>query len=138
MTVGRMLAGYLAAGAALAMLLVVADGERGLRAAAAAWVICLVPLLRWPHRRVAAADPGTRTADKWGLLQTGTMLFRLAWVLGAGAVLYHVRGDRLGVGFWVALIALYQVMLALSVVRLLRPAGRPANDGDPSSDVPGR
>jgi len=66
------------------------------------------------------------------LLQTGRMLFRLTWVLGAGAVLYRRFGDRLGVGFWIALVVFYQVMLALSVLGSLgrtAPAGGPATDG---------
>jgi hypothetical protein len=143
MTITRVLALYLAAGAVVTALLATADGERGLRAGAVAWAVCLVPLLRWPPRRVAAAGRGPRIAGKWGLLQTGAMLFRLAWVLGAGAVLYGYAGDRLGGGFWIALLVFYQVMLALSVVRLLRrgapgaPAGRPASHEDWTSDAPG-
>jgi hypothetical protein len=140
MTVRRSLMIYLAAGALVTAVLGAADGLRGLFAGATAGVVCLVPLLRWPHRRVAADVAGPRIAGKWGVLQSRSMLFRLTWVLGVGALLYQGLGERLGAGFWIALIVDYQVMLALSVVRLLRalPSGRPALNGDPAPDVPGR
>ena len=143
MTVNRSLALYLAAGAVVTAVLTAIDGERGLRAGAVAWAVCLVPLLRWPPRRVAVGAAGPRIVGKWGLLQSGALLFRLAWVLGTGAVLYGHFGDRLGAGFWIALIVFYQVMLTLAVVRQLRsaapvaPAGRPASHEDWTSDAPG-
>ena len=99
MTVNRSLALYLAAGAVVTAILTAIDGGRGLRAGAVAWAVCLVPLLRWPPRRVAVGAAGPRIVGKWGLLQTGALLFRLAWVLGTGAVLYGHFGDRLGAGF---------------------------------------
>jgi len=143
MTVWRSLTIYVAVGVLATAVLAAVDGWRGLTGGATAWAVCLVPLVRWPHRRVAADAASPRIAGKWGLLQTGSMLLRLAWVLGVGAVLYQRLGDRLGAGFWIALIVFYQVMLALSVVGLLRrpdpgaAPGRPALDGDSSSDAPG-
>ena len=140
MTFQRTLTVYLALGAVVIAVVAAVDGERGLRGGAVAWVVCLVPLLRWPHRRVAAGQAGRRIGGKWGLIQSGAMLFRLAWVLGVGAVIYVRFGDRLGVGFWIAVVILYQGMLALSVLGALRrtaPAGRPATDGNDSSDAPG-
>ena len=113
---------YLTAGAAVLAALAAIAAERGLRAGAVAWVVCLVPLVRWPHRWVADDVAGPRIAGKWGLLQVGRMLFRLTWVLAVGAVLYQNFSDRLGLGFWVALIVDYQVMLALSVAGAFRDA----------------
>ncbi len=121
MTTARGVLAYLLAGGGVAPIVAAADGERGLWGAAAAWLVCLVPLLRWPHRsRVAGAESGRRIGGKWELLQTGAMLFRLTWVLGVGALLYQGLGESLGVGFWIALIVFYQIVLAMSVVRSLR------------------
>jgi hypothetical protein len=82
-------------------------------------------------RRVADRAAGPRIGGGWGLLHTGDILFRLAWTLGAGAGLYRRWGPGLGVGFWLALLVLYQVMLALRTAALVR---RP---GDRATDAPG-
>src|SRR5438874_7773654 len=114
MTLGRALVAYLAAGVALAIALAVADGWRGMYGCGAAWVVCLVPLA-FPRRprRVAVGAGGPRIGGGWRLLHARDILLRMAWTLAAGAGLYHRFGDDLGVGFWVALLVFYQVMLAL-------------------------
>jgi hypothetical protein len=139
-----MLAIYLAAGVAIVGVLGAVDGERGLRGGSAAWVICLVPLFFNPlSRRVAAGAPGPRIGGRWGLLQANAMLFRFAWALGGGAVVYARIGPRLGVGFWIALIVFYEVMLALTVAGLINrhppgaPTGPPGYDGDRATHAPG-
>jgi hypothetical protein len=143
-TAGRVLGRYLAAGVLVAVPLALADGARGLRGGAAAWVLCGALLFVRPAaRRVANRAAGPKIGGRWGPLHMSAMLFRLAWALGGGAVLYARIGDRLGVGFWIALIVFYQVMLALSVAGMFRrnvrgaPAGHPASDGDPSTHAPG-
>ncbi len=134
MTVGRALAWYAGAGAALAAVLAAADGFRGLCGCGVAWLVCLVPLVfpAW-SRRVAGRAAGPRIGGGWGMLHTGDILFRLAWTLGAGAGLYRRWGAALGAGFWVALLVLYQVMLALRTAGLVRAA----HSGDRATDAPG-
>jgi len=65
MTVNRSLALYLAAGATVTAVLTAIDGGRGLRAGAVAWAVCLVPLLRWPPRRVAVGAAAPFSAPSW-------------------------------------------------------------------------
>jgi hypothetical protein len=118
----RSLVLYLAAGLAVAALLAAADGARGLRAGCAAWVICVVPLLRRePPVRVAepAAAPRISRDRRDVLIRGWGALFRLGWVLAGATLLYAAAGDRLGIGFWVAVVVFYQTALALFVARLI-------------------
>lgn len=128
----RWLAVYVVVGVVMAAVLAAADGSRGLRGCGAAWAVCGVPLVfPWRSRRVAAAATDPKIGGGRGTLHIGDMLFRLAWTLGAGAGLYHRFGDDLGVGFWVALLVFYQVILAV------RTAGAVAPRGDRTTDAPG-
>jgi hypothetical protein len=126
---GRGLAIYLTTGCALAAILAAADGVRGVTGAGAAWLVCLVPLVVPWRRRVADRPSGPRIGGGWGLLHSGDILFRLGWTLAAGAGLYHRFGDHLGVGFWIALLVFYQLMLALRTTR------RPVDHGDRATDA---
>jgi hypothetical protein len=126
----RWLVIYLTAGGIVAAILAAVDGVRGLAGCAAAWLICFVPLVFPWRRRVAAAASGPRIGRGWDLLHTGDILFRLGWTLAAGAGLYHRYGDDLGVGFWIALLVFYQVMLALRT-------GQSAHHGDRATHAPG-
>jgi hypothetical protein len=122
---------YLAAGVALAPVVALADGSRGLTGCAAAWLVCLVPLAMPWRSRVAARPTNPRIGGGWGLLHSRDILFRLGWTLAAGAGLYHRYGDDLGVGFWIALLVFYQVMLAL------RTFCRLADHGDRATHASG-
>lgn len=120
MTLARTLTIYFGTGATIAIILTLFDGRRGFCGGVAAWSVCLVPLVRWPfRRRVAVSAAGPRIAGTLELIQARMMVFRLIWVLGVGAVLYQYLDDSLGIGFWIALVVLYQVMLWLSVVGVL-------------------
>jgi hypothetical protein len=114
------------------------DSWRGVTGAAAAGILCLVPLVVFiVRRRVAGSALTAKLRANRGLnLLPDGLVFRLGFVLGAAFIAYAVARERLGVGFWISVLVLYQVALGLTVALALpqpRPmplAGQSAAVGD--------
>jgi hypothetical protein len=108
---------YPAAGLLLGTILVVADGWRGFVGALLAWLICGVPILT----QQVAKRLGVRkkTANRGLIAFPPGLLPRMAWTLCAASVAYYLYEDRLGVGFWIAVLVLYQAALVRRTRNLL-------------------
>jgi hypothetical protein len=115
MTIQTALAWYIVAGVIGGMVGIGLEGQRGLSGTAVAWVLCLVTFVRPPSRpRVAGIPVGSRISrDR--RLWLGAMPIRMLIVLAAAALVYGRLGDRIGIGFWLALLVFYPIGLALSV-----------------------
>jgi len=119
------MAWYVAAGILGVILGIALDGPRGLQATALAWLICLIGFLRPPRNpRVAAIPLGSKISRERRVLW-GAMPLRMLLVLTTAAVLYRQLDDRLGVGFWIALVVFYPLVLLISVTRTLADLKRP-------------
>jgi len=93
------------------------DSWRGITGAAAASLLCFVPLA-WAvvRRRVAGPADVAKLRAKRGLdLLLEGLIFRLGFVLIGAFVAYSAAHDQLGVGFWISVLILYQVALGLTV-----------------------
>lgn len=107
------------------------DGFRGMIGSAAAAAICLAPLVVAAVRaRLAGRSPAAKLASIRGInLLPGGMVFRLGFVLGGAFIAYTLAKDWLGVGFWVAVLVLYQVGLGLIVAVTVLPSNESGHAG---------
>jgi hypothetical protein len=115
MTVQTALAWYIVAGIAGGVIGLGVDGHRGLLATAVAWVLCLATFMRQPSRPRVAEIPMGSKISRDRRLWLGAMPIRMLIVLVAAAAVYSWLGDRIGVGFWLALLVFYPIGLAISV-----------------------
>jgi hypothetical protein len=125
MTLQTSLALYIAAGIVGLFVGTGLDGSRGMQATAVAWTLCLATLIRPPMRPRVAAIPVSPRITREQRVMLGALPIRLVIVFVAAAVVYRLVGERLGAGFWIALLVFYPVGLALSVTRTLAELKRP-------------
>jgi hypothetical protein len=101
-----------------------------------ALVLCLAPLLWLPGRPKAGCSLTARRAARerivrWALIG---LPFRFAGILGASCLVYCLLKERLGIGFWLAIIVFYQLGLMMHVAEcraiLLERAGVPGGFQD--------
>jgi hypothetical protein len=83
-----------------------------------ALLVCSMPLAFMPAAdRSASAQPGQEQLRarilRWQLIG---MPVRFAFILGVSFVLYSKLGDSLGIAYWVAVAAFYQLSLVVQVV----------------------
>ena len=119
MTTRQAVLWYASAGAVGVVAASLADGVRGGVAAAVAWTLCSVAFVRPPRKpRVAAFSIAPKiTSDR--RFAIAAMPLRMMVVLVTAAILYSQLGDRLGLGFWFAVLGFYLIALTLSVARTL-------------------
>jgi hypothetical protein len=96
-----------------------------------ALLLCLAPGLWLPSRRGVGSTPAARRAVvertvRWSLIG---LPYRFASILGGSCLLYAMLGDRLGLGFWLAVLVFYQLSLMMHVAEcrtiLSQSAGSP-------------
>lgn len=127
MTTRRKAVLLLVVGVLLADLLALVSGASRLPVAGIALVLCVVPLGFQSAVPVSAA----RAADRRQTVEQATRRFlwgaplRMAWVFGGAGAIWYVLGDRLSVGFWVALLVCYLATLALHVLQFRAAAIAP-------------
>src|SRR5262245_16170218 len=125
MTLQSAIALYIAFGITAVLIGTGIDGSRGLLATAAAWSLCLATFLRVPLRPRVAAIPVSPKISREQRVMIGALPIRMLIVFGAAAGLYRWIGERLGAGFWIALLVFYPIGLALSVTRTLAELKQP-------------
>lgn len=102
---------YAFAGFAVASVAFLLDGRRGMIGTLAAWLLCSVPMV---IERVAFKAGLRKNSINHGLIAFPTgMFFRMVWILGGAAVIYHRFGSNVGLGFWLAVLVFYQVALII-------------------------
>jgi hypothetical protein len=119
MTLHTALALYVAAGIVGGLIGVGIGGHHGFLATAVAWILCLLTFMRPPLRPRVAEIPMSSKISRDRRLWLGAMPIRMLLVLTVATAVYVWAGNRIGVGFWLALLVFYPIGLAFSVTRTL-------------------
>ena len=101
------------------------NGRAGAFEAVVAWCVCGVALLiDVAMALVADRATGSKITPAHGLIGiTRGMVYRLVLVLGCAFLAYRIATGRLGVGYWLAVVVLYQVALTIVVLRMAARLG---------------